>query len=48
MVAQLAAANLAAEFSLQYEPAIRREFARQFPGIVVEKPRRKGVFGGFK
>ncbi|MGI4736945.1 MAG: NAD(P)/FAD-dependent oxidoreductase [Janthinobacterium lividum] len=45
VVAQLAAANFDAEFSRQHEPAIRCEFARQFPDIVVGQPRRKGLFG---
>ncbi|MFD1875303.1 NAD(P)/FAD-dependent oxidoreductase [Hymenobacter bucti] len=45
VVAQLAAANFDAEFSRQHEPAIRREFARQFPDIAVGQPRRKGLFG---
>jgi NADPH-dependent 2,4-dienoyl-CoA reductase/sulfur reductase-like enzyme len=45
VLAQLAAANFDAEFTRQHEPAIRREFARQFPAIQVEKPRRKGLFG---
>jgi NADPH-dependent 2,4-dienoyl-CoA reductase/sulfur reductase-like enzyme len=45
VLAQLAAANFDAEFSRQHEPAIRREFARQFPDISVPTPRRKGLFG---
>jgi NAD(P)H-nitrite reductase large subunit len=45
VLAQLAAANFDAEFTRQHEPTIRRAFARQFPGIAVEKPRRKGLFG---
>ena len=45
VLAQLATANFDAEFSRQHEPAIRREFGRQFPAIAVAKPRRKGLFG---
>ncbi|MFD1470205.1 NAD(P)/FAD-dependent oxidoreductase [Hymenobacter caeli] len=45
VLAQLAAANFDPEFGRQHEPAIRREFERQFPGIAVAKPRRKGLFG---
>ena len=45
VLAQLAAVNFDAEFARQHEPAIRREFARQFPAIPLEKPRRKGLFG---
>lgn len=47
VLAQLAAANFDAEFSRQHEPAIRREFARQFSDIAVPKPRRKGLFGAW-
>ncbi|QKG51935.1 NAD(P)/FAD-dependent oxidoreductase [Hymenobacter sp. BRD67] len=45
VLAQLAAANFDAEFSRQHEPAIRREFSRQFPAIILASPRRKGLFG---
>jgi NADPH-dependent 2,4-dienoyl-CoA reductase/sulfur reductase-like enzyme len=45
VLAQLAAANFDPEFARQHEPAIRREFARQFPAIEVASPRRRGLFG---
>jgi hypothetical protein len=46
VLAQLAAANFDAEFTRQHEPAIRREFARQFPDLpLAAAPRRKGLFG---
>jgi NAD(P)H-nitrite reductase large subunit len=45
VLAQLAAANFDPEFARQHEPAIRREFARQFPAIQVASPRRRGLFG---
>ena len=46
VLARLAAANFDAEFSRQHEPAIRREFARQFPDILLaEAPRRRRLFG---
>jgi NAD(P)H-nitrite reductase large subunit len=45
VLAQLAAANFDPEFTRQHEPAIRREFARQFPAIQVASPRRRGLFG---
>ncbi len=48
VLAQLAAANFDAEFSRQHEPAIRREFARQFPAVPqVGAPRRRGLFGAW-
>jgi NAD(P)H-nitrite reductase large subunit len=46
VLAQLAAANFDPEFARQHEPAIRREFTRQFPTIAVGEPRRRGLFGG--
>jgi NAD(P)H-nitrite reductase large subunit len=45
VLAQLAAANFDPEFARQHEPAIRREFARQFPAIQVASPHRRGLFG---
>ncbi len=42
VLTQLAAANFDPEFARQHEPAIRHEFARQFPAIEVGKPRWKG------
>ncbi|MET4107596.1 FAD-dependent oxidoreductase [Hymenobacter sp. UYP22] len=45
VLAQLAAANFDPEFARQHEPAIRREFTRQFPTIAVGKPRRRGLLG---
>ena len=48
VVAQLAAANFDAEFTRQHEPAIRREFTRQFPAIpLAGAPRRRGLFGAW-
>ena len=46
VLAQLAAANFDAEFSRRHEPAIRRAFARQFPGLpLTAAARRRGLFG---
>lgn len=48
VVAQLAAASFDPEFARQHEPAIRREFGRQFPAIpLVGAPRRRGFFGAW-
>jgi hypothetical protein len=48
VVAQLAKANFDPEFSRQHEPAIRREFAQQFPDLPLPAAsRRRGFFSAW-